>query len=600
MKRNLKLALLLALTAALAATSACTSSQDDGNLMVYYGAHRDDVKTWDPANAYDTISLDVMPAVHESLYQYAYLDQSYKVVPLLAADMPKYSKDRMTLTIPVRRGIMYQDDPCFKATNGKGRELKAQDFIMAWKRLALPAIQSQGWWVFDGKIKGINAFHDQLTKTAKADLPKAFAADFEGFKALDDYTIQIKLTQPYPQLLYVLAMGFTAPLAQEAVTAYADEAGNLTEHPVGTGPFILKKWDRGRQIVLERNPTYHPEFYPTEGSNEYRARGLLADAGKPLPFLDRIVIQVIKEGQPSWLGFLKGKQDKILIPKDNFATAITNHANLSPELAAKGIRLHIETGAAFYYISFNMMDKLIGPNKHLRNALALAVDRDKWIDTFTNGTGKKMTVSLPPGLQDRPNDMKLKNDFNLQAAKEELKKAGYPDGKGLPTINFDQRGSDSLSRQLGEFFTSQWAQIGVKTNVILNTFPAYLEKAKQGNLQVSLGGWNLDYPDGENVYQLLYGPNKAPGPNEANYDNPEFNALYKKMATAESSPARAAAVRRMETIIQEDVPWALGYYFASYELSQPWLQNYRSNDIINNRYKYYRINKEVKNRYLGK
>lgn len=601
-KTNLKRAALAAFAIALAlAIGACQRGgrDDDGNLMVFHGTHRDDVKTWDPANAYDTVSLDVVPTVYETLYQYAYLAETYKIVPLLAADLPKYSADRLTLTIPIKRGVKFQDDPCFKESSGKGRELKAHDFVYAFKRLALPSLQSQGWWILDGKVKGVNAFHEKLLKASKGDVPKVFAEEIEGIRALDDYTLQLKLIKPYPQIMYILAMSFASPVASEAVAMYGDENGNLTDHPIGTGPYLLKKWDRGRQIALERNPNFHPDFYPTEGASEFQKRGLLADAGKPLPFLDRIVINVVKEAQPAWLNFMKGNQDKIGIPKDNFAQAISNQVNLTPELSAKGIRLHIETGAVFYYVSFNMKDKLLGGNKHLRYALSAAIDRDKWVEVFTNGTGKKQTTALPPGLQDRPNDQKLKHDFNLAQAKELLKKAGYPEGKGLPVINFDLRGADSVSRQLGDFFTQQWSQIGVKVNVIPNTFPAYLEKAKQGNLQVSLGGWNLDYPDAENVYQLLYGPNKSPGPNESNYDNAVMNKLYEQMATMEPGQKRAAIIRKMDDLLQEDAPWALGYYLAHYELSQPWLLNYRANDIILNRYKYYRINKDVKKRYLA-
>ena len=589
------LTLLLGLSLSL---SSCTKGEGDGNLMVFHGSHRDDVKTWDPANAYDAISLDVVPSVYDTLYQYAYLAETYKIVPLLAADMPKYSSDRLTITIPIKHGVKYSDDTAFKETNGKGREVKAQDFVYAFKRLALPSLQSQGWWIFDGKMVGINAFHDKLTAASKGDIPKVFGESVEGVKALDDYTLQLKLIKPYPQLQYVLAMAFTAPVPVEAVSAYADENGNLTDHPIGTGPFVLKKWDRGRQIILERNPNYHPDFYPTEGSMDYRKKGLLTDAGKPLPFLDRISLNVTKEQQPAWLNFMKGNEDLIGIPKDNFSSAITNQVNLSPELSAKGIRLNIETGVRFYYVSFNMKDKLVGSNKYLRQALASAVDRDKWIEIFTNGTGKKAVNALPPGIPDRPENSKIKYDYNLNVAKELLKKAGYPEGKGLPAINFDMREADSVSRQMGEFFTAQFGAIGVKTNVIYNTFPAYLEKAKQGNLQVSYGGWAMDYPDAENVFQLLYGPNKAPGPGESNYENPEMNKLYDQMALMDSGPKRAAVVQRMDDILQEDVPWALGFYFANYEISQPWLLNFRGSEIIANKYKYFRINRDVKKRYL--
>jgi ABC-type transport system substrate-binding protein len=539
-----------------------------------------------------------VPGVYEALYQYAYLADTYKVVPLLAADMPKISSDRLTVTIPLKHGIKYQDDPCFKETQGKGREMKAQDFVFAFKRLALPSLQSQGWWIFDGKVKGINAFHDKLAQTSKGDVPKVFGEDVEGIKAVDDYTIQLKLVKPYPQLLYVLAMGFASPVPPEAISMYADENGNLTDHPVGTGPFKLKSWIRGHEIVMERNPTYHPEFYPTEGSMDFRKKGLLADAGKPVPFIDKISIQIVKESQPSWLSFMKGETDLLELSKDNFNQAITNQTNLSPQLSAKGMRLTIDNGTVFYYVSFNMADKLVGTNRYLRQALSSAIDRDKWIEVFTNGTGRKMTSALPPGLQDRQANPVLKYDFNLNRAKDLLKKAGYPEGKGLPTLNFDLRGSDSTSRQMGEFFQQQWGAIGVKINVITNTFPAFLEKLKQSNLQISLGGWSIDYPDAENVFQILYGPNGAPGPNDSNYNNPEMNKLYEQLAVMEPGPKRAEVIKKMDDLVQEDVPWAYGFYQAIYEIAQPWLLNYRAGEIILTKFKYLRVNKDVKKRYM--
>lgn len=584
------------------ALSSCSKSQEDENLMVFHGTLRDEVKTWDPVNAYDGISLTVVPLIYETLYEYEYLSDTYKLVPLLAADQPKYSADRLTITIPIKRGIRFQDDPCFKTTEGKGREVKAQDFIYSLKRLALPSLQSQGWWTVDGKIKGMQEFHRKLLQTSKTDLSKVFAQEgdrIEGIKALDDYTLQLKLNAPDPQLMYVLAMTFTSPVPQEAVAAYGDEQGNITNHPVGTGPFILKKWDRSRRIVLEKNPQFHPDFYPTQSSYELRQRGYLTDAGKPLPFLDRLVFDIIKEQQPTWLSFMKGKGDVISIPKDNFVQAIVNKTNLSPEFSAKGLRLNIETGTVFFHVSFNMNDRLLGENKYLRQALSAAINREQWIETFTNGTGLKMTTALPPGLQDRPKESKLKYDYNLSLAKELLKKAGYPEGKGLPTFNFDLRGSSSLDRQYGEFFTQQWSAIGIKINPILNTFPAFLEKTKRGNLQIYLGGWSLDYPDAENVYQLLYGPNKAPGPNDTNFDIPEMNRLYKQMATLEPGKTRAALIKKMDDILQEEVPWAFGYYSTQYQLSQPWVLNYRSNDMFPSRFKYLRINPEIKKRYLS-
>ena len=211
-----------------------------------------------------------------------------------------------------------------------------------------------------------------------------------------------------------------------------------------------------------------------------------------------------------------------------------------------------------------------------------------------------MVNTIPPAVVDRPKTSKIKYDYNIKQAKELLKKAGFPDGEGLSVLNLDMRGADSISRQMGDYFTQQFGAIGVKLNVIYNSFPAYLEKAKQGNLQVSYGGWSMDYPDGENVYQILYGPNKSPGPNEANFDHPEFNKLYEQIATMDPGAKRAAIYQQMDDLVQEEVPWALIYYFTNYYLSNAWLKNFRSSDLINNKYKYLRIDTETKARYQKK
>ena len=141
---------------------SCQEKLQEAQLNVYQGYLSGDVKTLDPAVAYDEFSWDVVPIIYESLYQYSYLDDPYKVVPLLAADLPTYSRDRKTVTIRLRQDVYYHDDKAFK--EGKGRKIKAEDFILGWKRLALPSVQSKGFWIFDGKIKGLRELRTRLRK----------------------------------------------------------------------------------------------------------------------------------------------------------------------------------------------------------------------------------------------------------------------------------------------------------------------------------------------------------------------------------------------------------------------------------------------------
>ncbi len=595
-KRGGSAAIVLSILLATSLFSGCTRKDDSAGKITIRTYHPDDIKSLDPALAYDEISWDVVPQIYETLYQYHYLSPTYQLTPLLAADFPRVSADQLTVTIPLRNDVRFQDDACFPL--GKGRSVTAHDFIYAWKRLAQPKLHSGGWWIFDGKVVGLNEFQKTLAsaKDSKA-LQTAMETPVEGLTALDDFTLQIRLTQPYPQLMQILAMPFTSAVPKEAVQKYADPSGALLERAVGSGAFTLKSWDRNRRIVLERNPNFHVEFYPAFAAEEYRKQGLLVDAGKQLPFLERVEIYAIKEAQPAWLKFQKGELDVALIPKDSFSQAVQQKTNLSPELAAKGIRLSIAPTLKTYFPAFNMKDSLLGKNKLLRQALASAIDRDAWIETFTNGRGQKQLTVLPPNIPDRPTSPRIKYDFNLARAKELLAQAGYPGGKGLPAIKFDLRGADTVSRQMGDFFSQQLARIGVKLDVIPNPLPAYLDKAKSGRFQFFLGGWIMDYPDAENSYQLLYGPNHSPGPNESNFDHPEMNALYEKMARLKPGKERAEIIAKMDEIFQEEVPWILGYYYTEYRLSQPWVKNFRPSEIILNRYKYFRVDEATRKRY---
>ena len=169
---------------------------------------------------------------------------------------------------------------------------------------------------------------------------------------MDDYTLQIKLNHAYPQLLYVLTLPFASPIPQEALDTYADENGNLNEHAIGTGPYVLKLWERGNRIVLEKNPTFHPDFFPSSGNPRFKAEGLFTDIGKTLPFIDRLEIRIIKEQQPAWLNFLSGKIDKMGIPKDQFGSVMTDSVNLSDEIKAKKIQLERSKEASFFYLFF--------------------------------------------------------------------------------------------------------------------------------------------------------------------------------------------------------------------------------------------------------
>ncbi len=552
----------------------------------------DDAKTLDPANAFDTISLSVMPLALESLYQYSYFKRPMQLEPLLAESMPTVSRDKKTYTIRIKKGVYYTDDPAFP--NGKGRELEAKDFIYQWMRLLHPKLQSNGPWIFEDKVVGYSERKKELLKHKGPSYEDLLLKPIKGFRILNKHTIQIKLTKPYSQLLYVLAMGFTVPVPQEVVLKYGHES--LNDKMVGTGPYILKSFIRGSKIVMERNYNFRKEAFPSNPNNQEMNRKY---AGKSVPFLDFIEFNIIKEDSPLWLQFQKGNLDYTGIPKDNFDKAITNGIDLSPEMKEKGIRLYTYDRSVIWYLNFNMKDKLLGSNVNLRRAIVRAIDRDYMIKVFLNGRGIKATSIVPPGIEGNTGRKKLIGDYNIKEAENYLKLAGYPGGANLRTINFDLRGSSTTARQRGEYIRSALEKIGIKVKVITNTFPSYLQKEKNGNLQFFFGGWAADYPDSENFLQLLYGGNVSPGPNASNWKDAQFDKLYLKAAQMKPSRRKNKLIRKAEGIAFNKAVWSMLYYPKAFTLYQKWIKNYIPNEFTNNQLKYVDVDMQEKKKIIN-
>ena len=219
----------------------------------------------------------------------------------------------------------------------------------------------------------------------------------------------------------------------------------------------------------------------------------------------------------------------------------------------------VEPTLSFYYLAFNLLDPVLGKNRALRQAFSEALDHPHWILTFTGGAGRAMNTVLGPGVLDSASRLSGNQSApgaRLKTVAELLAKAGHPGGKGLPPFQLDMRGSDEFNHEFAERYAKDLAQVGVRLAVTYNSFEDYLEKAKAGKLQISYGGWALDYPDPVNGLQLLYGPNHAPGPNEE-FQLAEFNRLHEQLQFMDPVP-RAKRGPRMEEIVVQEVP-ALGY-----------------------------------------
>ncbi len=547
-------------------------------------------KSLDPTGVEDMYSGIIASQIYEGLFQYHPYARPFKLIPALAKETPRISEDGRTLIFELKSGVRFQDDPCFP--DGKGREVVAQDFVYCFKRFAHPSVQSKGWWVLDGKILGLNAWRGQreaeiaaLRKEGETPtLLQGIEAPVEGLKALGPHTLQLRLTKAYPQIYWVLAMPYLSVYPHEAIAKYGEEFQN---HPVGTGPFRVKSFNPVYRVVLEKNTSYrevrvpdprnHPEDrLPGWDWEADEKAGVLVDAGKSLPLVDGMEMRFILEDQPRWLYFKSGFLDFLIPPKDNMDEAIPA-GKLSPEFAKRGVTLEsiVETGTV--YTCLNTEDPILR-NVNLRRAISLALDNRWMIKNLYAGQALLAKCLIPPmiaGFVDYHPYMKDDGTAWISKAKEYMKKAGYPgglrkDGKRL-TLTYESAGASATQMQFASRFTQDLRRIGIQIERVVNTFPQMIGKMRKKQFQIAGLAWGFDYPDAQNILQLLYGPNASPGPGAANFHNARFDQLYKKAMLMVDSPERTKIYEEMAKIVADEVPWVPRVHRLRRVLRQPWL-----------------------------
>jgi len=339
---------------------------------ILYSAFTERPKHLDPVQSYTSDEAEFTQQVYEPPLQYHYLKRPYELVPLTAAEVPQpvtSQGGRYTVyTIRIRPGIRYQPHPAFVPQNQDlararierlaspyalplgTRELTADDYIYQIKRLASPRLHSPILGLMSQYVAGLGDLAERLRKfdTRKGDWLDLRKHRLEGVEKVDRYTYRIRLKGRYPQFVYWLAMPFFAAMPWEAEKFFAqpgmaERNFTLDWWPVGTGPYMLTENNPNARMVLERNPNFRGEPYPAAGEPGDAAAGLLADAGKPMPFVDRVVFSREKESIPLWNKFLQGYYDAAGIPSDTFDQAVRvsvgGEVGLTPEMEAKGIRL---------------------------------------------------------------------------------------------------------------------------------------------------------------------------------------------------------------------------------------------------------------------
>ncbi len=508
----------------------------------------------DPAQAASLYSKFLVVNLYDTLYRYKYLARPYQLQPNLATAMPEISDDGLRLTIEIKKGVHFIDDPVF--AGGLGRELKAMDFIYSIKRHFHPSSRAQGAWLWQDRILGL-------------DLWKAEGSDYDqevsGLRALDNYTIEITLTRPFPQLIHTLTQGFAAVVPREAVEKYGQQ---LSSHPVGSGPFRLISRNSTR-AVLARNTNFRQEPFDLkdEGYDQKTQGevGLEDLQNKVPPFVDRLEIEFVTEDAARWNAFSAGEIDFIKVPVSQFDNVLSQRN--PPILSSQHediYQFEAASEAGFIYTNFNMADQRIGyhpdPERNRRNhalrcAMIKAFDWKKRNEIFFYDIGHVFPGVLPPSVPEfDPEADAGYIQRDLESARQLLRVNDWQ-ADNLPVLEYGFPNSVT-ERQIFEQFRNFMMDMGYPADkirpLVFATYGDYQRAYSQGKVALINSSWTMDYPDAENNMQLYYGPNAAPGSNSANYNNSEYNRLYEASTALNESTERTQIYRQMNQLLMND------------------------------------------------
>ena len=594
MRETLKIVAGLGLSlAVLAAFAGC--GKEEGKVL-HIGAVAV-AGSSDPNQLSSMYDLDLAHLVYDTLYEYEYLARPYRVKPAMAESMPEISEDGLTYTIRLKKGIHYIDDPCFEASGGKGREAVMRDFVENLYRKADLNSRSTDWWLVSGVIQGL----DELREKYKGK-PFNYEEKISGLELADDYTLKIQLKKPYPQIMWVLTMTGTTLYPRECAEFYGEDFGN---HPVGTGPFHLVKWQKNARYEVVRNEKYREDFYPDEGTEEDRAAGRLRDAGQRVPFADRVVVHEFSQTQPYWLEFLTDKfawgrvpgefTDKVFNLKAKKGnTRIWERDERGNRILTDEFRQYTYYPLPlldFIYRGFNYEDPVVGgvKGRKLRQALSLAHDMSGANDKYYNGLNKLYAGIIPPGVA--AFDPNVENPYrgpDLERAKKLLAEAGYPEGKGLPELQLCGSQSARAREQAADFIRNV-KQINVTVQYEAMRFAELSQKLKQKRCQMMGLAWGGDWPDAQNFVQLMYGPNASPGSNNLNYNNPEVNRLYEQASVTLDASERDRLYQQINKIVIEDTPFLGSMARTRDYLIPAGTLNFKPEEMIHSHAKYVRL-----------
>lgn len=431
------------------------------------------------------------------------------------------SADGLTYTFKLRPGVKFHTTDYFKP----GRTLTADDVIFTIERM-------------------VNKDH-AFNKAYPAQFPYAsdvgLESNTESVTKTDPLTVVLKLKKPDPDLLVKLAMPFASVLSKEFADKLLAEgkASMINQQPVGTGPFVLRRYEKDAQIRYAKHKDY------------WNAKNVL---------VDNLIFAITTDASVRFQKLKAGECHIMSFPKPQDIAAMKADPNLKVDTAP---------GFNIGYLSYNTekapMNKL-----EVRQALDMAINRKAIIDAVYQGQGQEASNPFPASLWSY--NKSLKNAaYSPEKAKELLKKAGVAEGTEITLWAMPvQRPYNPNAKLMAEMIQADWAKVGIKAKITQYEWGEYLKRMKNGEHDTGLIGWTGDYASPDNFLGVLLTCEAVGGSNYARYCSKEFDSYTLKARNSTNQKERTDLYMKAQAVFKKDLPWTT---IAHSTVNQPMRKN---------------------------
>lgn len=493
---------------------SCGGDGETGNANIerkvfHYMQHRN-VTSLDPAFARSQANIWAIDHLYNGLVQ---LDDELNIQPCIAKNW-SISEDGLTYTFNLREDVYFHNNEAFP--DGKGRRVTAQDVVYSFERVWRGKINSPGSWIFTGRV-----------------------AEENPFQATDENTFVLTLAQPFRPMLGILTMQYCSIVPQEAVEKYG---ADFRKNPVGTGPFVFKRWLENQSLFLTKNKNYF------EKEND-----------QALPYLDGVRISFVGDRKTAYLELIAGKTDFMSGLESSFVNELLSSEGELLSKQAEKLNFFKAPFLNSEYLGIRMNAEGVSPlrTKKIRQALNYGFDRGKMLKTMRNNVGKPARAGFTPiGLPSFSSEKVNGYNYNPDKARQLLKEAGFSNGEGLPTIELL---TTKDYEDLCTFIVRQWEDLGIKVQIELEESATLRQKMSKGQASFFRASWIADYPDAESFLTVFYGKNPAP-PNYTQFKNATFDSLYEQALTENDDARRYELYQKMDAILIEEAPVVFLFY----------------------------------------